>query len=751
MNDQNETFDLNVLREMFKSEAYELLGELESALLALEESPRDKDVIGRVFRALHTIKGSGGACGFEVISHLAHEVEALYDAIRNDKLAVTREIINLTLAARDQITALFDECYLQKPAESEVTEQIINSFQKLLPEGSGRKTKKAEPAAAPAAEDEPLATYRIRFRASRNIFQTGTDPQNLLNELYALGTCRVVAQLGEIPLLDELDPELCYIYWDGILTTNKGLNAIKDVFIFVQDSSEITIEPIESADGLADSEEYKKLGEILVERGDLSPADMQSIQTEQKRFGEILVEKGLVDHDRIESALTEQQHVRDLRRERQRSEEMSSIRVHSHKLDKLVDLVGELVTVQARLTQVATQGSSAVLLSIAEEVERLTAELRDNTMSIRMLPINTIFNKFKRVVRDLSQSLGKDVELVMEGGDTELDKSVIEKLHDPLVHLIRNCIDHGLEVPAERTAQGKPRSGTIRLSAQHSGAYVVIRIDDDGAGMNVEAIRRKAAERTAQGKPRSGTIRLSAQHSGAYVVIRIDDDGAGMNVEAIRRKAAERGLIAADAVLPESELHNLVLLPGFSTAAQVTDVSGRGVGMDVVKQAIDALRGTIEISSTRGKGTSITLKLPLTLAIIDGFLTKIGTDHYVFPLSLVDECVELQSSMAKTGDRDLLNVRGAIVPYIKLRERFGISGERPAIEQVVITKMDNLRVGFVVDHVVGGHQTVIKNLGRMYKGIEGLSGATILGDGSVALILDVPKLIQSVEREETKA
>jgi two-component system chemotaxis sensor kinase CheA len=294
----------------------------------------------------------------------------------------------------------------------------------------------------------------------------------------------------------------------------------------------------------------------------------------------------------------------------------------------------------------------------------------------------------------------------MEGGDTELDKSVIEKLHDPLVHLIRNCIDHGLELPADRTAQGKPRSGTIRLSAQHSGAHVVIRIDDDGAGMNVEAIRKKAAE---------------------------------------------RGLIAADAVLSESELYNLVLLPGFSTAAQVTDVSGRGVGMDVVKQAIDALRGTIEISSTRGKGTSITLKLPLTLAIIDGFLTKIGTDFYVFPLSLVDECVELQSSMVKTGDRNLLNVRGAIVPYIKLRERFGITGERPAIEQVVITKVENLRVGFVVDHMVGGHQTVIKNLGRMYKGIEGLSGATILGDGSVALILDVPKLIQTVEREETIA
>ncbi|MHB8845939.1 MAG: chemotaxis protein CheA [Nitrospirota bacterium] len=704
MSDQNEeTFDINVLREMFKSEAYELLGELESALLALEESPKDKDVIGRVFRALHTIKGSGGACGFDVISHLAHEVEALYDAVRNDKLAVTREIINLTLAARDQITALFDEFYFQKPAESEVTEQITSSFRELLPEGFVPKTKKPESGAAPAAAEEPQATYRIRFRAARNIFQTGTDPHNLLNELHGLGTCRVVAQLGEIPLLDELDPELCYIYWDAILTTKKGLNAIKDVFIFVQDASEISIELID-----LESEELKKLGEILVERGDLSAEDMKSIEAEkrQKKFGEILVEKGLVDHDRIESALTEQQHVRDLRRERQRSEEMSSIRVHSHKLDKLVDLVGELVTVQARLTQVATQGNSAVLLSISEEVERLTAELRDNTMSIRMLPINTIFNKFKRVVRDLSQSLGKDVELVMEGGETELDKSVIEKLHDPLVHLIRNCIDHGLELPDVRASKGKPRSGTILLSAQHSGAHVVIRIDDDGAGMNVEAIRKKAVE---------------------------------------------RGLIAADASLSDSELYNLVLLPGFSTAAQVTDVSGRGVGMDVVKQAIEGLRGTIEISSGRGKGTSITLKLPLTLAIIDGFLTKIGTDHYVFPLSLVDECVELQTSMVKTGDRNLLNVRGAIVPYINLRERFSISGERPAIEQVVITKVENLRVGFVVDHVVGGHQTVIKNLGRMYKGIEGLSGATILGDGSVALILDVPKLIQTVEREETNA
>jgi len=690
---------------MFKSEAYELLGELESALLALEETPRDKDVISRVFRALHTVKGSGGACGFDSISRFAHEVETVYDAIRNDRMVVTREIINLTLAARDQIAALFDEFYKKKPAESEVTEQIINRFRSVLPEGAAPKKKKtAEPV---SAAEEPQATYRIRFRPARNIFLTGTDPQLLLDELRSLGTCRVVAQLGDIPPLEKLDPELCYIYWDIILTTTRGINAIKDIFIFVQDTSELSIEPIETEGALSNEEEYKKLGEILVERGDLSPADIEEIKAEQKRFGEILVEKGLVNNDRVEAALTEQQHVRDLRRERQKSEELASIRVPSDKLDKLVDLVGELVTVQARLTQVATEGTSALLLTISEEVERLTAELRDNTMSIRMLPIGTIFNKFKRLVRDLSQNLGKSVELVMEGAETELDKSVIEKLHDPLVHLIRNCIDHGIEMPDEREARQKPRQGVIRLSAAHAGAHVIIRIDDDGAGMNTEAIRRKGIE---------------------------------------------KGMIAQDAELSERELFNLVLSPGFSTASQVTDVSGRGVGMDVVKQAIEALRGTIEITSRPGAGTTIIMSLPLTLAIIDGFLTRIGDDHYVFPLSLVDECVELTAAQSqKMGTRDLLNVRNEIVPYIKLRERFAIRGERPAIEQVVIAKVDDFRVGFVVDHVVGGHQTVIKNLGKMYKGVEGVSGATILGNGTVALILDVPRLIQTVEREETKA
>ena len=710
MNDQNETFDLAVLREMFRSEAYELIGELENALLALEEAPHDKDVINRVFRALHTVKGSGGACGFDDISRFAHEVEALYDAARNDKVAISREIINLTLAARDQIAALFDSYYQNRPVEQEVSDQILGQVRRLLPEGFAPKTKKTPAPAAPSSAVQPavrLATYRIRFRPARNIFLTGTDPQSLLDELRTLGACRVVAQLGEVPVLDALDPEQSYVYWDVILTTDRGIDAIRDVFIFVQDTSEVKIEQIDVDGILSGDEEYRKLGELLVERGDLSFEDIQAVTTEQKRFGELVVEKGLVANDRVEAALHEQQHVRDLRQQRQKVEEMASIRVASTKLDKLVDLVGELVTVQARLTQVATDGGNALLLSIAEEVERLTAELRDNSMSIRMLPIGTTFNKFKRVVRDLSQTLGKSVELIMEGSETELDKTVIEKLHDPMVHIIRNCIDHGIEMPDQRMIAGKPRHGTIQLSAEHSGAHVLIRIADDGGGMDPVAIRRKAVE---------------------------------------------KGLIQPDADISEKELYSLVLLPGFSTARQVSDVSGRGVGMDVVKQAIDALRGTIEIKSDTGKGTTITLALPLTLAIIDGFLTRIGGEHYVIPLSLVDECVELRSSEVRSSSgRTLLNVRGDLVPYIMLRERFHIQGERPSIEQVVVVKVDGTRVGFVVDHIVGGHQTVIKNLGKMYKQVDGVSGATILGDGSVALIIDVPKLVKGVERDEEHA
>ncbi len=702
------------LRETFKEEAYELLSELESALLELERNPADMEQVGRVFRAMHTIKGSGASCEFHDISQFTHELETAFDLVRKGKIPASKEIIDIALSARDHIQNMFDVYYKNGSADENRSAEITAALKKMLPALPGRKPSSAP--AAPRTTDVPSRvqreegkniTYRIRFRPPRNIFTTGTNPLMLLRELQQFGPSRIVAQTEAIPYLEDYQPDECYTFWDVILTTDRGINAIEDLFIFVKDGSELSIDVIDEENTI-DSAAYKKLGEILLERGDLSRQDLIMALESKRRVGEVLVEKGIVSREKIESALAEQQHVREMREQRSAVADAgsSSIRVPTSRLDSLVNLVGELVTVQARLSQTALQSGIPQFLSIAEEVERLTVSLRDNTMNIRMLPIGTTFSKFKRVVRDLSAELGKEIELTTEGADTELDKTVIERLGDPLVHLIRNCIDHGIEPPDVRLAAGKPRRGTIHLSAAHSGPNVLIQISDNGAGIDTEAILQKAIE---------------------------------------------KGLIAADAQPTEKELFSLILQPDFSTAKKVTSVSGRGVGLDVVKKAIDALRGTIEFSSVRGTGTMITLKLPLTLAIIDGFLTKIGNDHFIFELTSVQECIELKrEAAAKSSGRNLVNVRGSIVPYIRLREQFGVSGEPPAIEQIVIVQEDGHRVGFAVDTVIGEHQTVLKSLGRFYQGVEGVSGATILGDGTVALILDIPQLIRMVEQQESQ-
>jgi len=528
------------LKEVFREEAYELLGEFESALLELEGTPTDTELIGRVFRVLHTIKGSGGSCGLDDVAAFAHEIETFFDLVRNGKIVVTHEIIGLTLAARDRIKEMFDAHYLGGKSDEALRRQVLASFRGLLSSDGG--------------EQEP----------------TG-------------GT--------------------------GVI--------------------------------------HQKQNE---------------------------------------------------------KESRSSIRVVTDKLDSLVNLVGELVTIQARLSQTASGRGIPEFISIAEAVERLTSDLREITMNIRMLPIGSLFGRFKRLARDLSSELGKDVDVAVKGAETELDKTVIERLNDPLVHLIRNCIDHGIEAPDLRQASGKPRTGTVSLAAAHVGAQVQIEISDDGAGLDQDRIRAKAID---------------------------------------------LGIHPEGETLSSSEIFACIFTPGFSTASTVTNVSGRGVGLDVVKRAVDALGGTIEISSEQGAGTTITLKLPLTLAIIDGFLTSIDQEHYIFPLSLVEECVELtpEQTGRKNGSR-LIMVRGALVPYIRLREQLALGGERPAIEQVVIVRQEQRRIGFVVDRVVGGHQTVIKNLGNFYKNVEGISGATILGDGSVALILDLTRLTAMAERDQ---
>ncbi len=699
------------LRETFREEAYELLAEMEAGLLELEHNPGDMEQISRVFRSMHTIKGSGATCDFLAVAAFTHELETAFDMVRKGKIAATREIIDLALRARDHIKNMFDSYYKGEIPNESNGEEITAALKKLLPERPQKKTSNPSFPQAPSAlkKEAPgkFMTYRIRFRPAKNVFMAGTDPLPLINQLRKLGHCHVVAQTEAIPYLEDYAVDECYTFWDMILTTKLGMDAIRDIFIFIKDSSEVSINVIAEECSIDDETTYKKLGEILLERGDVTAEELQKALKSKKLMGEMLVESGIVSGHKIASALVEQQHIRELHELRKGPETVSSIRVGTDRLDKLVNLVGELVTVQARLSQTALLHGVPQFMSIAEEVERLIAELRDNTMSIRMLPIGTTFSKFKRVVRDLSAELGKEIELRTEGADTELDKTVIERLNDPLVHLIRNSMDHGIELPAVREAAGKPRQGIIHLSAAHSGAHVLIEITDDGAGMDAEAIRARALE---------------------------------------------KGLIEPNAELSEKELFSLVLMPDFSTARKVTSMSGRGVGLDVVKKAIDALRGTIEIASIRGTGTTITLKLPLTLAIIDGFLTKTGEEHFIFPLSSVEECIELtREQAAKANGRRLVNVRGHIVPFIRLREQFVMAGNTPAIEQIVIVREEGRRVGFAVDTVIGQHQTVLKSLGKFYKDVEGISGATILGDGTVALILDLPNLISQAEKEETVA
>lgn len=689
---------MDIHREVFKEEAHELLADLESALLELEKNFENTEVIGRIFRALHTIKGSGAMFGYDTIAKFTHTIEAVFDLIRSEKIKANKDIVDLTLLARDQIQIMINSDEEEIPKE---TDQIIRSLEKFIPSQS--TVSAAEPEKSEPEHKE--RTYRIRFKPDETIFQFGTNPLLLLKELEEMGRCHVFAHTQNIPSLKEINPENCYSAWDIVLTTREDENAIRDVFLFVEDNSEIKVEVIDE-EGLysADSIDYKKIGEILVERGTISNEKLSEVLNSQKRVGDLLIDNKLVKKEDIESAFIEQKHVREVKQAQKRIQSLASLRVPVAKLDTLVNLVGELVTANARLNQTAFKKNDTDIQSVAEVFDRLISELRENAMSLRMLPIGTTFNKFNRLVRDLSNETGKEVELSTEGAETELDKTVIEKLNDPLVHLIRNSIDHGIELPEERLKIGKARTGKIHLTAMHSGGHVKIQIKDDGAGLNQDAI-------------------LS--------------------------HAKEKGIILPEVELSEKEIFSLIFKPGFSTAHEVTNLSGRGVGMDVVNQVITSLRGSIDVTSVRNQGTTISLKIPLTLAIIDGFLVEAGRDNFVFPLSAVEECVELSEvDVQNTGGRHIFSSRGKVLPYIRLREAFRIDGERPNIEQIVITNLNGKKVGFVVDEIIGTHQTVIKSLGRVYQDIEGLSGATILGDGSVALILDVSKLAEQAEDEE---
>lgn len=691
-------------RQAYIEEAAELLAELEVSLLELEQRPDDRELVGRVFRALHTIKGSGAMFGFDAISSFTHELETVFDAVREGRNRVTDELIGVTLDARDYIQQLLRAPEGADDELAAAAARLLNRLRQVVPAGGQIERASTDAIARldPATNANEPHTYRIRFDPNRDIFLSGTNPIALLRELRALGECSLAAHLDRIPLLADFKPEECYTHWDAVLTSPADENAIRDVFIFVDDRAHLEIQRV----GEEVNSERRRIGEILVERGDVKAEAAEKCLAERPLAGEKLVEAGLVPRDRIDAALLEQRHLDAIREKRRKAEAATTLRVPAAKLDTLVNIVGELVTVQARLSSYALGSGESEINFIAEEVERLAELLRESTMSIRMLPIGETFSRFRRLVRDLSGELGKKVELTSEGNDTELDKTVIEQLGDPLVHLIRNAVDHGIEPPDQRVSAGKPASGRIHLSACHSGAFVLIRISDDGAGMNREAIRARAIE---------------------------------------------RGMITADAILSDQEILALTVTAGFSTADRVTAVSGRGVGMDVVQRSLDALRGMLSIASTPGQGTVITLKIPLTLAIIDGLLVEAGGAFFVVPLANISECIELERRTESPRRDSRVSVRGELVPYIALRERFALPGDPPHIEQIIVAETGGGKHGLVVDRVIGDHHTVIKKLGSLYRNAEEVSGATILGDGTVALILDVDKIAAAELRENASS
>jgi len=722
-------------RAIFREEALDLLAELDATLLELENSPHDLDLVNQVFRALHTIKGSGAMFGFDDIANFTHSIENVFDKVRTGGLEVSSELITTTFAARDHILGLLNGVDEEGNGSPERGEAIQDDVRDLV-----NGVAAADPAAVDTdlvAAVEPVS-YRIRIRPREPKVDKELSLDPLFEDLRALGSCEVRVDASRLPGLDALDTQTLYLAWEVLLDTTAGLSAIHDLFFFTDIDLDVDIAQADAEGRFHESDVWPQSDGLTDKQAAPSASAAQMPVSEPEAASENTAEAGPVIAEASAKASAEPPailpaapppapgaspsrasatgsgQVKDSPKNPPKEasttkgslkDSGNSLRVSADKLDTLVDLVGELVIVQAQISQIVSERSDPILTSLAEQLERLSADLRDSTLGIRMLPIGSAFSKFRRLVRDLSSELGKDIELVTRGEETELDKTVLERLGDPLVHLLRNSIDHGIDMPAERQAAGKRPQGLILLEAEHSGSEVLIRITDDGKGMDPDVIRKKAVE---------------------------------------------KGLLAHDAEISDQEALKLIFLPGFSTAAKVTSISGRGVGMDVVHRAIDSLRGAIEIKSEHGHGTTITIRLPLTLAIIEGLQVQVGDGFFVIPLSLVEECVELhQQDVDPSGRKRIINLRGELVPYISLRRWFDIEGDAPEIEQIVITGIEGRRIGIVVDHVIGEHQTVIKSLGRVYRDVEGISGATIKGDGSLALILDVPRLVRSVVSENS--
>lgn len=651
----------------FIQEANDLLEGLEELLLELETDPGAEQV-DAVFRTLHTVKGSGAMFGFGVLARFTHHFENAFDMVRLGRLSINRRLIDLSLRARDHMKTLLEFGGDTPEAAAIADGPDATALIAELTELTGASGETAAAPAAPATEaargGSPVR-FDIWFKPDANALRNGMRPDLLIEELQGLGVATATLDLSAVPALEDLEPGLSYLGWRIVLETSRPREAIEGVFMFADDAE---LDIVEAA---PEEEVQPKAVEAVAATTVVKAA----------------------------TAVAQAAPARETPMRRSTDTATESVRVPAIRLDEMMDQLGELVIAQARLDQIAARINDPLLESVVEEVERLVTGLRDATLSIRMLPIEVVFGKFRRVVRDLSADLGKDVTLITEGGETEIDKNVIDRLSEPLVHMIRNSVDHGVE---------------------------------------------SAERRAAAGKPARGAVRLSARQEGGEVLIAIEDDGAGLDTDAIRARAVERGLLAADATPSVSELHQLIFAPGFSTAKVISSVSGRGVGMDAVRTTVDALRGSIDVASWPGRGSRVTLRLPVTLAIIDGLLVRLGEAVFVIPLSSVEECVELDASEARReSGRSMLQIREHLVPFLDLDDVFALKPSSETRRRVVIVKADGAQVGLVVDDILGQNQTVIKTLSAFHRDVEGFAGATILGDGAVALIIDVATLVRA--------
>ncbi len=706
--------DENVL--IYIAESKELLEDMEDALLQLERQPKDEDLLNRIFRAAHTIKGSAGLFGFDNIISFTHVAENLLDDIRNGFIPITEELISLLMRAKDHIGSLVAALEDDSVNVDLDGEELLGLLTAYL-EGPQTKPKSME-----GLEDgcgiwgesnlvSEGGNFHLSVRFGVDSFKEGFDPAAVFRQLRKIGNIVDASLVTDaIPTLSQLDAESCYLGWEIVLNSKADKQEIAEIFEFMD--ANVHILPPRSR--MAEYGELIKqlpedeaaLGQILVDVGTLTPQELQMALNRQKDcgglMGEILVDDKSVQPEIIKKALKKQEETRSAKQR-----DLNMVRVDAGKLDKLVNLVGELVIGAELVTQLSLLRQDDELSESVEEMAAALEEMRETALGLRMVPIGNTFNRFHRVVRDTAKEIGKEIRLNIEGAETELDKTVIDRINDPLTHLIRNAIDHGIEEPKERLKAGKSAEGSILLNAYHE------------TGM---------------------------------ICIEIADDGRGLNVERIRDVATERGLISDSKNLSKSEIYKLIFEPGFSTADHVNNISGRGVGMDVVNRNIEALRGEVEIDSTEGQGTRVLIRLPLTLAIIDGFHISVADESFIIPLEAVVECVTLSNTQrTEAQHRNYINLRDEVLPLIRLRTRFGLaqsSSDDCRRQNVVVVKYGNKKAGLVVDVLHGDAQAVIKPLGHVFNGLSGFAGFTILGRGQVALIMDVSALIKQAEKRK---